>query len=141
NANGESARSNEALEVMGGIFPPNVPIGFSLTFKPTPAISAVLGDQTRGTGRYPGAANRGAVSEVTSNVTGSLVRAWGYFDATSQVGASAKLVVYTSVNGAPGALVGSSSGGVVPSGGGKVDLGAISGQVVAGTKYFVGLVT
>lgn len=100
-----------------------------------------FGDDTQGSNSFPCNDDRGLVTLFTTTEDGTITDAYAYFDATSTSGMSAKLIIYTDSSGVPGSLVTSSAGAAVPSGGGLVNLGAISGSLTGSTNYFVGITT
>lgn len=99
-----------------------------------------FGDNTQGAGEFPNNSDRALVSLFRSSHEGRAIHAYAYAGPTSTAGTNAKALIYTSVNGEPGTLVGVSSGGALPAGGGLADLGVIDCKLYAGTDYFVGLV-
>ena len=110
-------------------------IGFSLV-----DAALVFGDDTQGSGAFPASGDRAFVTKLTMPENGNMIRGYAHFDSSATAGCSAKLIVLTNSSDTPGTLVAASAGAAVPAGGGLVDLGAISGSLVASTEYFIGVV-
>lgn len=100
----------------------------------------ILGDNTQGGSTNPGSDNRALLTRFTAAEDGTLNRGYAYFGAASSAGSSAKVLLYSDTGTAPGTLIAASPGASVPAGGGLVDCGAMSGSIVNGTSYWIGVV-
>lgn len=102
-----------------------------------------LGDTTQGSESSPGNSGRALVTKFTASENGTITGGQAYFASSSTAGSSAKLLIYqedTVTAGRPGSLIAASSGTAVPAGGGLITWTGMSGSIVNGTSYYVGIV-
>lgn len=102
---------------------------------------ATFGDTTRGAGEFPGNVDRCLVSRYLCVGSGTLDSLTTWFGPSTSASVNFKLVVLTDNAGAPGNLLAVSAAGVSSGagGGGPVTV-AVSGDVVDGTYYWLGIV-
>lgn len=98
-----------------------------------------LGDTTQGVDSFPNAGDRALLSSFVAVDNGSILGWQAYFDATSTAGSSVKFLLFDDNAGAPGNLLAASTGVAVPAGGGLVT-GSLSGSIVSGATYWLGIV-
>jgi len=98
-----------------------------------------LGDTVQGVDSFPCSGDRALLSQFTAAEDGTVIGWQAYFDPTSTAGSAIKFLLFTDNAGAPGTLVASSAGTAVPAGGGLLS-GALSGALVSGAAYWLGIV-
>ena len=102
---------------------------------------AVFGDNTRGTGEFPGSDSRCLISRYLCTGSGTIDSMSTWFGPSTLGSVNFKLVMLSDAAGSPGNLLVVSSPGVSSGagGGGPVTVAA-SGSVVDGTYYWLGVV-
>lgn len=100
---------------------------------------AILGDNTQGAGASNCSSDRIFITRVTASEGGTINSAGAYYDATTAVGTSSKVVLYNAGASAPTTLVAASSANTIPAGGGLVTF-TMSGSFTAG-DYYIGIVS
>lgn len=123
---------------------PSVSPSSSAVASPTPtapptAVTGYLGSQTAGTSQFPGSDGRVVTQSWTlpHNATG--VRMWLNFFSSTEVGASAKGIIYSDNAGSPGAVVAATAAIVVPAGGGWVS--AVLPVALSAGTYWIAVMT
>lgn len=101
----------------------------------------VFGDDTRGTGEFPGNSDRCLISRYLCTGSGSIDSMSTWFGPSTSAAVNFKLVMLSDAAGAPGNVLVVSDPGVSSGagGGGPVTVAA-SGDVVDGTYYWLGIV-
>jgi hypothetical protein len=125
---------------------PTITPTVSITPSPTPTVTpsatlnglSIFGDDSAGTSSNPGGSDKGIVSQFIMPVNGNIQSYYAHFAASSLSGASAKIIIYSSVANMPDTLVLVSDANTIPDGGGWVQFSG-NGSLPAGT-YFMGVV-
>lgn len=102
-----------------------------------------FGDTTAGGDTFPCSGDRAVLSKFTAGGSGTLTSINVRFDSTSGSGANFKGLIYADdgAGNTPGTRLGVGNAVSVPAGGGDLQSGGLSVDIVGGTDYWIGGVT